>query len=47
LKEAHEKGVPIRELARITGISNATLGRWIKEAQEKEKQQSGESGKPS
>jgi DNA invertase Pin-like site-specific DNA recombinase len=37
LKEAHEKGVPIRELARITGISNATLGRWIKELKEKEK----------
>jgi len=35
LKEAHEKGVPIRELARITGISNATLGRWIKEAKGK------------
>jgi DNA invertase Pin-like site-specific DNA recombinase len=42
LKEAYEKGVSIRELARITGISNATLGRWIKEAQEKEKQQSAE-----
>jgi predicted nucleic acid-binding Zn-ribbon protein len=26
LKEAHEKGVSIRELSRITGISNATLG---------------------
>jgi DNA invertase Pin-like site-specific DNA recombinase len=36
LKEAHEKGVPIRELSRITGISNATLGRWIKELKEKE-----------
>jgi DNA invertase Pin-like site-specific DNA recombinase len=47
LKEAHEKGVPIRELARITGISNATLGRWIKEAKEKEKQQSAESERPS
>jgi DNA invertase Pin-like site-specific DNA recombinase len=32
LIEAHAKGVSIRELARITGISNATLGRWIKEA---------------
>jgi DNA invertase Pin-like site-specific DNA recombinase len=42
LKEAHEKGVPIRELARITGISNATLGRWIKEAKEKETKQNGE-----
>jgi DNA invertase Pin-like site-specific DNA recombinase len=41
-KKAYEKGVPIRELARITGISNATLGRWIKEAQEKEKQQGAE-----
>jgi DNA invertase Pin-like site-specific DNA recombinase len=35
LIKAHEKGVPIRELARITGISNATLGRWIKEAKGK------------
>lgn len=42
LKEAHEKGVSIREFARITGISNATLGRWIKELKEKEKQQSAE-----
>ena len=42
LKEAHEKGVPIRELARITGISNATLGRWIKELKEKEIKQNGE-----
>jgi|GEM_PF-3412932 DNA invertase Pin-like site-specific DNA recombinase len=40
LIEAYEKGVSIRELARITGISNATLGRWIKEAKEKEKQRS-------
>jgi DNA invertase Pin-like site-specific DNA recombinase len=39
LKEAYEKGVPIRELSRITGISNATLGRWIKELKEKEQQQ--------
>jgi len=35
LKEAYEKGVSIRELSRITGISNATLGRWIKELKEK------------
>ena len=36
LKEAHEKGVSIRELSKITGISNATLGRWIKELEEEE-----------
>jgi len=39
LKEAHEKGVPIRELAKITGISNATLGRWIKELKATEQPQ--------
>jgi len=38
-KEAYDKGVPIRELSRITGISSATIGRWIKELKEKEKQQ--------
>lgn len=42
LKEAHEQRVTLRELANITGISHATLGRWIKEAQEKEKQQHAE-----
>jgi DNA invertase Pin-like site-specific DNA recombinase len=47
LKEAHDKGVSIRELARITGISNATLGRWIKEAKEKEKQQDADAKRPS
>jgi DNA invertase Pin-like site-specific DNA recombinase len=34
VKEAYEKGVSIRELSRITGICNATLGRWIKELKE-------------
>jgi DNA invertase Pin-like site-specific DNA recombinase len=44
LLEAHEKGIPIRELARITGISHATLARWVKEAVEK-KAQKHEQGK--
>jgi hypothetical protein len=46
LKEAHDKGVPIRELSRITGICNATLCRWIKELEEKEQAPHAESRPP-
>ena len=35
LLDAHGKGVSARELAKITGISHSTIGRWIKEAKEK------------
>lgn len=37
LKQAHSQGVSLRELAKITGISHATIARWIEEAEEKEK----------
>jgi len=33
---AHEKGLSARELSKITGISHATIARWIKEAEEKQ-----------
>lgn len=39
LKEAHEKRVSIRELSKITGISNTTIGRWIKELKANEQPQ--------
>jgi Fic family protein len=35
LIEAHDKGVSAKELEKITGISHATISRWIKEAKEK------------
>lgn len=34
----HQKGMTIREIAKVTGVSHATVHQWIKKI-EKEKQQ--------
>lgn len=36
LKEACEKGVSVRELAKIMGINHTTIARWVRETKEKQ-----------
>jgi response regulator of citrate/malate metabolism len=39
LLEAREKGVSLRELAKITGISHTTIARWLKAAKKQKENQ--------
>jgi len=46
LLEAHEKGISLRELAKITGISFSTISRWLKTAEQKEDRTDGDNSRP-
>ncbi len=37
LKDAQTKGITLREMAEITGLSHATIGRWLNPEQYKRK----------
>lgn len=47
LMEAHEKHVSSRELGKITGISHATISKWIREEKQKAKETQQDAERPS